>query len=547
MLRRASPARAEVDLTRRLLIAGVPARRVALAVGLLLLIGHSYMWPSLSLPNERSRIYLSVALVDEGTVAIDGPMKRFGYIGDRARFEGRSLTDKAPGSSLLAAVPYAIARVFTAPEAWSITELISLARTWVMLPLALLGFVAMRRTLLLVFDDDDTADLGATGWLLTTTAFHYSGAFYGHQIVAVMLLVALWQILAAERVADRGWRYAIAGMCAGVAGLTEYQAGVPCLMLTAWVVLSPGRSVRRLAAFGGAALPALVVLLAYNDAAFGGPLEVSYDHLATPGFAKLHAQGIGGVALPDFSRLSPVLWSLHRGLLLTSPIFLLVVPGAALLWWRGERRLAALSLGVGVYFLLIIIGAEAWFGGWSFGLRLMVPAFPWMIIAAMAPLALLRERALPEVITRALLGVGLLYQQVVHALLPEVPPWVANPLVDVVYPFLGRGLFAPNRVADLTGVDDQLWVLLPLAALTVGWLIWMITPRGPWMAPAGERRRWAHRAAGCLAAAVAVMTLLGLAHNRGRSLSEAKQVKLNDLFEDQRARTRRMSDDARRR
>src|SRR5512145_1504523 len=82
----------------------------------------------LTAPNERTRVYLAVALVDEHSLSIDGPNRRFGTAGDAAKFEGRYYTDKAPGSSLLAAAVYASVRVFSPAEAWSAESLISLMR-----------------------------------------------------------------------------------------------------------------------------------------------------------------------------------------------------------------------------------------------------------------------------------------------------------------------------------------------------------------------------------------------------------------------------------
>ena len=535
-----------IEMRSPLRATGLSSRMLWIGLGLFFLVGHSWMWPSLGLPNERTRIYLTVALVDEGTVAIDGPMARFGKMGDRARFGDRALTDKAPGSSFIAAVPYAVARIFTAPEDWTITGLIGLMRTWVMLPIALLGFLAMRRILLLLFDDAHVADLGAVGWLLATSAFHYAGTFYGHHIVAVMLLVALWQLLEAERTDDRWWRCAIAGGCAGLAGLTEYQAGGVCLMLLVWVVSGPGRNLRRLLIFGATAAPAVVALLVYNTVAFGGPLELSYQHLALPQFERFHGHGIGGVTLPSVKRLPWVLFSLHRGLLVTSPIFLLGLPGIYLLWRRGERRLALrvpatkswrLILAAALFYLAIITGARAWFGGWSFGLRLMLPVFPLLLLAAMAPMGLLRTHAAPELLTRALFAVGLLYQQVVHAVLPELPLRARNPIIDVVLPSLGVGLFVPNRVTALTGVDDALWTLLPLALVTCAWFGWITRPRGPWVAIDGPRRR-RHLLAGVAAGLALVGVLASLVLMRGQALTDERQQVTIEFFEGQREKTR---------
>ena len=54
-------------------------------------------------PNELVRVYLTRALVDEGTVAIDTPVRTFGPLADLARRDGVTYSDKAPGLSLLAA------------------------------------------------------------------------------------------------------------------------------------------------------------------------------------------------------------------------------------------------------------------------------------------------------------------------------------------------------------------------------------------------------------------------------------------------------------
>src|SRR5262245_57034982 len=65
-------------------------------------LAYSWMYSAISVPNERTRMYLTVALVDHGTFAIDAPLQRFGRVYDLARFGGHYYTDKAPGASLLA-------------------------------------------------------------------------------------------------------------------------------------------------------------------------------------------------------------------------------------------------------------------------------------------------------------------------------------------------------------------------------------------------------------------------------------------------------------
>lgn len=485
-------------------------KSMLLTCGALFLLAHSWMFASISVPNERSRIYLSVAIVDQQTLAIDAPIKRFGRIYDWARHDGRAYTDKAPGSSFLGALPYAIVRLFSQPEDWPIERLINLMRTWVMLPLGLIGFLVMRRVLYLCFDDKELADLGAVAWILGTSAFHYSTAFYGHQIVGVMLLLSLWQLLEAEARGGELWRFGLAGLFAGLAGLTEYQAGVPCVLLTLYVIASPKRSLATFGAFALGALPSVAALALYNTYAFGGPLELSYHHLVVKDLATLHKEGVGGVAMPRAELISPVLFSLHRGLWATSPIFLLGVPGALLMVWRGNRRVGLLSLITGAFFFLLVVSTRAWFGGWSFGPRLMVPGFSFMIIGAFAPMAMARASISVEVITRACVVAGVLYQQVVHLVLPEMSPNIKNPLLDLTLPALERGLFAPNIISGAAGGGGA-WALLPVASVILVWCLWCSVPRRHRLEERGGNARRADFTVAVSAAAWVGVAVLALA------------------------------------
>ena len=69
-----------------------------LVLGALVWAVLSYAWnfSNLTVPNERTRLYLTVAMVDERTIAVDGPLQRFGHVYDLASFNGRHFTDKAP-------------------------------------------------------------------------------------------------------------------------------------------------------------------------------------------------------------------------------------------------------------------------------------------------------------------------------------------------------------------------------------------------------------------------------------------------------------------
>ena len=77
-----------------------------------LLIGsYAFFWHSRDW-NSASRLMLTYALVDRGTVCLDGLDRQ---TGDIAYFQGHYYCDKLPGFSFLATVPYALARLVAGP------------------------------------------------------------------------------------------------------------------------------------------------------------------------------------------------------------------------------------------------------------------------------------------------------------------------------------------------------------------------------------------------------------------------------------------------
>lgn len=444
----------------------------------LALLAYSTMFRAVTAPNERSRVYLAVALVDHHTLAIDAPVERFGEILDAASFDHHVYSDKAPGSSVLGAVVYGAARLFTPASAWSIDDLLTLMRRWVMIPIGLGGFWLLGALLRRAGVRSALADLVSVAWILGTSAFHYSTAFYGHQIVAVLLLAALYWVIVAEDAATTrpGWATFVAlaaGAAAGFAGFTEYQAGIPAALLALYVVSGPlARRVWPLLAFALAAGLFVLALGAYHRAAFGGAFELSYHHLENRGLQSIHNQGVGGITRPNWASFEGGILSLHRGLIATSPMFLAAFPGAAVLWRSGRRRLALLTAVTSAYFIAFISSSNMWVAGWGFGPRLLVPGMPWALVLVAHGLAAVSRSAWGEGLARGALVVGVAYQQLVHAFFPEPPDTASNPLLDVIAPLARAHLVAPNVMQRWFGVTGlaSLWPLLALVLVALTWL-----------------------------------------------------------------------------
>ena len=439
-------------------------------------VGWAWIPLTISVPNERTRAYLTMALVERGEIRVDREVERFGRVIDLAKHEGHYYTDKAPGSSFLGALVYAPARALSGGAAWTSDEVLTLMRRGLMLPIALLGLVALYRVLVLLGVSLESAALAALAWPLATTALHYAGSFLGHHLVAVALVTSTWLALAGRSV-DGGAAWARllgAGLVAGLAGFIEYQAGPACAVLGLFVVYGERKRPLCIAAFALGVAPCLAALLAYNDAAFGSPFALSYTHVATAGFASNHDHGIGGIDLPKAKAIAGLLFSPHRGLLVTIPLTWLAIAGSYSLIRKQRALGVAIAIMVSAQ-VLVISGFDGWWGGWSYGPRLLLPVLGMALVPAAFALDALRARPWGVALVAALLLTGLVQSGLMHATFFESPEELENPIYDVALPVLERGSCAPSagQALGLSRCGSFVpFAALALGALVLAWLAW---------------------------------------------------------------------------
>jgi hypothetical protein len=446
-------------------------------------LAYSWMFARVSVPNERTRAYLSVAIVDHASIAVDAPIQRFGKVYDLAHFGDHYFTDKAPGASLLAVPVYALARSAQPAAAFDIVDVINLFRTYLMLPVGLLAFLVLRSLLRALGSSEAVVDVCSLGFSLGSALLHYGGAFYGHAIVALLVLACLRCLAAAGLFAPqlrssrrRAWMLLAAGACAGLAGLTEYQAIVLAALLGLPIVLSGRPASARLRdlglfVLGGA--PFAAALLIYNRRAFGGAFSLSYEHLVGAGLQALHGEGLMGATHPSWSTMLGLLLSQHRGLLVCSPLLGLGLFGLLLGPRFMPRSLWITSAACVTYFVLIVASSSVWFGGWSFGPRLLVPIMGILALVAARTLDAWRANPGVQLLFRAAAIGGMLYQQAVHVVFPELPPEFARPLPDGVLPLWRAGLVAPNLACKWSALGPSNLIVLCLAlACSVALVAW---------------------------------------------------------------------------
>ncbi|MGZ4314628.1 MAG: hypothetical protein ACXVRK_01775 [Gaiellaceae bacterium] len=165
-----------------------------------------------------------------------------------------------------------------------------------------------------------------------------------------------------------------AGLLAGLAVTTEYQAALVAVLLAVYVGV---RGLRSVVEYAIGAFVGVVPLALYDWAAFGSPLHASYRYVAN-GYKEEQASGFFGISTPRFGSIHDVLIG-DRGLLITSPVLLIAALGLAILFVRRPRE-ALVAIFVSASFLLLEFGYFLPYGGISPGPRFFAPALPFLLL-----------------------------------------------------------------------------------------------------------------------------------------------------------------------
>jgi hypothetical protein len=353
-------------------------------------------------PQDVTRITLTRALVEDGTVRID-PYAAFVF--DRAEHGGHAYSDKAPGWSLAAVPSFALLHALgVAPPAepsrwhgegdlrvWAMRVLTS--GLLFLLAVLLVGRVAERVA-------RGTGAGAATLFGLGTLAQPLAASGFGHIAAGAAAFAGFalaWRAtLAGQRL--RPGLLAAAGLAAGLSVLIEYQAA----LLAALVALyAARRGLRALALVAGGALPAVGVLAAYDAVAFGSPFRLSYRYVANR-YAEQQRGGLFGIGVPHADTLWHVLAG-DRGLVVVSPVLVAAAVGLVLLWRQGLRAEALTCAAATTGFLVVNAGYFLPYGGNSPGPRFFAPALPFLAVG-LAPA--LRRFPLPTLALGAVSIVG---------------------------------------------------------------------------------------------------------------------------------------------
>jgi hypothetical protein len=501
------------DNTRRLAFVPSPTR-VFFA---LVFVVYTCVFPyvgSFNNPNENVRVYMTMAIVEQHTFRIDKILERHGYVNDMAKapdpvtHEPHLYSIKAPAVSLIGA-PFYWAFTKLAPHfghpvptpastpderVWWFRASVFVLRLFV-LQLPCFFFLVWYERFLRAFAPDPALRLpivAAAG--LGTNFLAYALMFVSHSFFGLTSFVA-FGIIARERALSRGdvrrrraSKAFLAGLFAGLATLSEYQAFPVSTAIALFAFTVFYRPTRLLSFLAGAGLNA-AVLMFYQWRCYDNPLTPGHKMAENPQFAAWHQSGFFGLGEPSWSTFRDLSFSHTFGFFGTSPFMwlgLLAIP-FGLFWVRGLKRARSQRRYETFWWVFAMLAlwipiscAVNWRGGWTLGPRFFgaAPAF-FGFGAACALEQLARASRRRRAIVRGIAGglalasvVSLGFVGLVYNTFPES---VTRPLMQMALP-LARNGFVPHHAGELVGWSSSTFWYIVVLFLFVAVLIAAFVP-----------------------------------------------------------------------
>ncbi len=402
--------------------------------------------------NQNTRICLTRAIIHQQSFSIDHyredsnkPVYPFVITGDWAYYDGQYYSNKSPGLSFIAALPFALteyllkyiiphnteAQVHIAAYAGSLL-------TTALFSALLCVLIAACAERMFSFSRLHAVIL-AVCYGFGTLAFSYSTTFYCHQPAAFFSFLA-FVLAAAVRIKNRssaGVPAFFSGFCAATAVLIEPSTvwSLACIFL---YLLSFREGRKSALLFIAGCVPLGAVQLWYNYVCFDSPLASSYQYANDEVMWRMNGRLFG---IPHPRRFLQLLVLPHRGLFFSSPLLLASIPGAVILFMKKQwRREFWLFSGITVIFIVFIACFFAWHGGSAAGPRYLLPAYPFLFMLGIYVL----QQAPRAYVLLGCMSAGI--NLAITAVTNEIPVSVHNPLYTVVYKSIIKGAVSINPV-----------------------------------------------------------------------------------------------------
>lgn len=434
--------------------------------------------------NPCSRVYQTLALVDDGEFAIDHCLVRYGSTQDMAQFEGHFYSDKPPGVAFWL-TPWARLLRLAIPIDDFDSMFYALRVVGLSLPAVLFWHATWPR-----WAAWSGSAMGGT-WMvllggLGTGWFAYSTALYSHVPAGMLLFLgflALRQCHGENDLNRRRLLAFLAGLLAGAALICDFVVALAVPVLGAWALLRGARRPNIVVALPWllGLVPPLAAWMLYNTACFGGPLQVGFLSHSDQTFAGAYQRGWFGMQPPDPAAVTGLLFSPARGLFFVSPA-LIVGPWGLWRTARGRAPLApnsangvspgeaAVCLAVALAVLVFATTTVDWRAGWAYGPRYLMPAVPFLLVGVAAAVNCRAADSRVPAFVAAGSVIGLGWSTLAMLTTPLMVQEFRHPLLW----FVGRTLSEGHVARTLASPWLDVWSVLPVivaAGAVAAWLM----------------------------------------------------------------------------
>ncbi|NUN12936.1 MAG: hypothetical protein HUU55_04805 [Myxococcales bacterium] len=478
------------------------ATRISL---LLLSLSFVYLFPyfpKINNPNENVRLYMTRAMVEDGSMAlgrrdkIDGKWRdvgaafeQWGYVNDKAlvcddpkesppNCAGILYSAKAPGTSFLGVPVFAVLHSIgdTVDKTVAIFWLRLLC---VVIPsivfLWLFHWFLVRRGI-----KESVALLCTVGLGLGTMFFTYGQMFAGHQLASLTLFGAFMCVAEASSCAGarRSRWFVGAGALLATSVAMEYPTLFAAATVALYLVSVVGTKWRHwFAVLTGSVLPIFAVM-SFHTVAFGRPWRTPYSSLENPHFVKDIAPGFLGLQGPTWEAFWGSFFVPYNGLFFFSPWLLLAAVGC--FWWilryllkknsptnpnSVNHVMFAVSVAMICAYCVFISSHSLWRGGWTLGPRYIVGIVPPMVFVIAQWISASRPILVKHIVVMAFVFVSVVVTLCSSLVSQGFPFEFYNPLTEVVIPLIRDGYVVKNagNLIGLTGLSS----IVPFAVLVI--------------------------------------------------------------------------------
>jgi hypothetical protein len=405
--------------------------------------------------NTVSRLLPSKMVVESGTFQIDRLHEK---TIDKAFINQHYYSDKAPLPALLVIPFYAgmyYAGVANNPN--NLEPLLLLGSFLLgSIPFALIVTLFFLKSYR-IFNSISNAAISSMLLCYSLYVFAYSGTAFSHVLTSMFLLLSL--ILLVEKS-----KLFLSGLFAGCAFLCEFPSGI-ALVIFPVVYFIINKKIKPSLLFVAGFTPALIIIGVYNLYFTGNSFDMLYNHPALEIFQT--EKNRYGFAQINFIAMYKLLFSTYRGLFFYTPVLIALV----FIWIRKPNKDFTslwLALTFAVVSVMMFSSHLAWWGGWCWGPRHLIPAVVLLSYALFSVFEFKSKDGAVFLIS-SLAGITITFLAKITAVY-SFPSEILNPLSEIIFPNLIKNQLNENNLFTmLFGISPLLsaiiWLLMFVAVI----------------------------------------------------------------------------------